>query len=246
MNSTDRLLKVGIFQGLTEAQIAAVQEMMVEDSFCKGECLFSQDQTAEWLFLLLKGWVKMIRQSANGADTIIEVFSAGDELTASFLIEGRSYIASAQGLTDGLIIKVSKDNFMRLLGNWPALSGNIMREMGTKCRKLMENLTSLAVYNGQGRLCNVIVDLTRRYGVFGDSRGVILDLCLTRQDLADICGTTPETTFRTLRRLREERLIAWEGRRFYIPDVRVLEEFVLDNKRRSPTNQARTGEFLTA
>lgn len=245
MNSTNRLLKVSILQGLTESQIAAIQEVMVEDSFCRGDYLYSQDQSAEWLYVLVKGWVKMIRQSPSGAATIIEVYSAGDELTASSLIEGRSYVASAQALTDGLVIKVSQDNFKKMIRNWPVLSGNILREMGTKYRKLMENLSSLAVYNVKGRLCKTMLDLSRRYGVYGDSRGVILDLRLTRQDLADISGTTPETTIRALLRLKRERLITWEGRRFFIPDVRALETKVLTNMRSSSTNPSEVGEFRT-
>jgi CRP/FNR family transcriptional regulator len=68
-----------------------------------------------------------------------------------------------------------------------------------------------------------MANLARRYGIYGDCRGVILDLALTRQDLADITGTTLETTIRTLNRLRNDGLISWEGKRFFIPDIKALE-----------------------
>jgi CRP/FNR family transcriptional regulator len=69
----------------------------------------------------------------------------------------------------------------------------------------------------------VLADLCRRYGIVGDCRGVILDLGLTRQDLADLTGTTLETGIRGLNRLRGQGLITWEGRRFFVPEVKGLE-----------------------
>ncbi|MBL6974446.1 MAG: Crp/Fnr family transcriptional regulator [Deltaproteobacteria bacterium] len=227
MTYTDRLHKVSIFEGLTEAQILKIEELAVEEEFAKGDYMFRQGETAEWLYILLKGRVKLIRHAPTGAATIIEIYSVGDELTAAALIEGKPYAASAKSLTDGLAIKVSQSNFKKMLGEWPVIAGNIMREMGSRYRELMENLSSLAVYKVEGRLCKVMANLARRYGIFGDCRGVILDLALTRQDLADITGTTLETTIRTLNRLKGDGLITWEGKRFFIPDVGALEGVVL-------------------
>jgi CRP/FNR family transcriptional regulator len=218
-----RLHKVAIFEGLTEAQFLKIEEMAIEEEFTKGDYLFRQGEPADWLYIVLKGRVKLVRQAPTGAATIIEIYSVGDELTASALIEGRTYPASSKALTDGVIMKVSLYNFKKMLAEWPMVSGNIMREMGARYRELVENLSSLAVYNVEGRLCKVMANLARRYGILGDCRGVILDLALTRQDLADITGTTLETTIRTLNRLRGNGLIQWEGKRFFIPDIRALE-----------------------
>lgn len=223
MRNGERLRKVGIFQGLTEAQFLKIEEMGSESEFDKGEYLFRQDEPAESLYVLLRGRVKLVRHAPTGAATIIEIYSTGDELTAASLIEGKPYAASAKTLTDGVVFRMSAHNFRKILAEWPVVAVNIMREMGQRYRELMENLSSLAVYKVEGRLCKVIANLARRYGIFGDCRGVILDLALTRQDLADITGTTLETTIRTLNRLKGDGLISWEGKRFFIPDVRALE-----------------------
>ncbi len=223
MTSSERLRKVAIFDGLTEAQLLKIEEMAIESEFRKGEYLFRQDEPAEWLYVLLRGRVKLVRHAPTGAATIIEIYSTGDDLTAASLIEGKPYAASAKTLTDGIVLKISAHNFRKMLAEWPVVAGNVMREMGQRYRELMENLSSLAVYKVEGRLCKVIANLARRYGIFGDCRGVILDLALTRQDLADITGTTLETTIRTLNRLKSDGLISWEGKRFFIPDVRALE-----------------------
>jgi CRP/FNR family transcriptional regulator len=223
MTYASRLHRVGIFEGMSEAQLLKIEEMCVEEEFGKGEYLFRQGETAEWLYIVLKGRVKLVRHAPTGAATIIEIYSVGDELTAAALIEGRNYPASAKTLTDGVVMKLSQYNFKKMLGEWPVVAGNIMRELGVRYRELVENLSSLAVYNVEGRLCKVMANLARRYGIVGDCRGVILDLALTRQDLADITGTTLETTIRTLNRLRGNGLIQWEGKRFFIPDVRALE-----------------------
>jgi len=227
MTNADRLRRVSIFEGLTENQVLRIEELAIKEEFCKGNYLFRQGESAEWLYILLKGRVKLVRHAPTGAATIIEIYSMGDELTAATLIEGKPYAASAKSLTDGFAIKISQQNFKKMLSEWPVIAGNIMREMGTRYRELMENLSFLAVYKVEGRLCKVMANLARRYGIFGDCRGVILDLALTRQDLADITGTTLETTIRTLNRLKGEGLITWEGKRFFIPDVGALEGVIM-------------------
>lgn len=223
MTYSGRLHKVPIFEGLTEAQFMKIEEMAVEEEFSRGEYLFRQGESADWLFIILKGRVKLVRHAPTGAATIIEIYSVGDELTAAALMEGRTYPASAKAISDGVVLKISHYNFKKMLSEWPVVAGNIMREMGARYRELVENLSSLAVYNVEGRLCKVMANLAKRFGIVGDCRGVILDLALTRQDLADITGTTLETTIRTLNRLRGNGLINWEGKRFFIPDIRALE-----------------------
>jgi CRP/FNR family transcriptional regulator len=227
MNHGERLHRVTLFEGLTEAQLLRLDEMSFEEEFAKGDTLFRQADAAEWLYVVLKGRVKLVRHAANGAATIIEIYSTGDELNASALIEGRGYPASAKALTDGLVLKISHYNFRKMMAEWPVVAGNLMRALGQRYRELVENLSSLAVYNVEGRLCKVMANLARRYGIMGDCRGIILDLALTRQDLADITGTTLETTIRTLNRLRGNGLIQWEGKRFFIPDVKALEGLTL-------------------
>ena len=218
-----RLKKVGIFEGLTEAQLLRIEEIAVEQNVAKCDYLFRQGDNPDWLYILLRGKVKLVRQAPTGAATIIEIYSVGDELTAGAVLEGRPYPASARMLTDGVAMRISQHDFRRLLCESPVVCSNIMRELGSRYRELMENLSSLAVYNVEGRLCKVMANLARRFGILGDCRGTILDLALTRQDLADIAGTTLETTIRILNRLRDNGLIQWEGKRFFIPDVRALD-----------------------
>ena len=222
----NRLRKVAIFEGLTDAQLAEIQEISTQEEFKRGQYLFRQGDPAQFLFVILRGRIKLVKHAPTGATTIIEIYSIGDELSSAALIEDGPYPASARALTDGIVLKLPKAQFKRLLKEWPQISYNVMRELGAKYKDVVENLSSLAVYKVEGRLCRVMASLARRYGIYGDCRGVILDISLTRQDLADITGTTLETTIRTLNKLRAAGLISWEGKRFFIPDINALEKAV--------------------
>jgi CRP/FNR family transcriptional regulator len=223
MVCNDRLRKVRIFEGLSEPQLLKVEELATEERFAKNENIFRQGEPATSLYVVFKGRAKLLRHAPSGAATIIEIYSVGDELSAAAIIEGKSYHATARTLTDCTVLRMSAQNFRKLLSEWPNFASNVMKELGQRYRELVENLSSLAVYKVEGRLCKVMANLARRYGIYGDLRGVILDLALTRQDLADITGTTLETTIRTLNRLRNDGLISWEGKRFFIPDIKALE-----------------------
>ena len=223
MTYAGRLCRVAIFRGLTEAQLLRVEDVAFEEEFQKGDYIFRQGEPVEWLHIVLRGRVKLLRHAPTGAATIIEIYSVGDDLDAAALIEGGPCPASARALSDGVVMKISAQNFRKMLAEWPVVANNVMQELGARYRELMENLSSLAVYNVESRFCKVMANLAKRFGIVGDCRGVILDLALTRQDLADITGTTLETTIRTLNRLRGNGLIQWEGKRFFIPDVKALE-----------------------
>jgi len=201
--------------------------MGVQETFCKGDCLFVQGDESHSLYVVLRGRVKLVRQASNGSTTIIDIASTGDELTAAALFDCRPYLGSAKALTDGTVFKMSDAQFHALLVEMPVVVSNILRDLGARYHGLVENFTSLAAYKVEGRLCKVMAGLARRYGIEGDSRGVILDLAITRQDLAEIVGTTLETTIRTLNRLRREGAILWEGKRFFIPNIGALESLAV-------------------
>ncbi len=226
MDIMKRLARVSIFEGLNEVQLTKIAEVATQEPFKKGQYLFRQGEPAQWLYLIMRGRIKLVKHAPTGATTIIEIYSVGDELSSAALIEDGPYPASARALTDGTVMKVPKHIFKKMIREWPQVSLNVMRELGTKYRDVVDNLSSLAVYKVEGRLCRVISSLARRYGIYGDCRGVILDISLTRQDLADITGTTLETTIRTLNKLRNAGLINWEGKRFFIPDINALENTV--------------------
>jgi CRP/FNR family transcriptional regulator len=219
----NKLKKFQLFGDLSDNTLLKIEPMFCEEAFTKGSYIFRQGEPAQWLYLLSKGKVKLITHAPTGSSTIIEIYSSGDELTGTTLLEDKPYPASAKALCDGTVIKTSRDSFLTMLSENPAIGYNLMKIFSTRYRGLVENLSSLAVYKVEGRLCRVISNLAKRYGIFGDCRGIILDLALTRQDLADITGTTLETTIRTLNRLKDEGLIKWEGKRFFIPDLHALE-----------------------
>jgi len=222
-----RLRNAPIFKGLSDRQLLQIIMSGSEQPFLKGDGLFLQGEVSDGLFIVLRGRVKLVRSASNGAAAIIEISGAGDELTAFSCIENRPYSSSAKALTDGSVFRIPGEHFRAMSQEIPALGANILRILGARYHDLLDNFTSLAAYKVEGRLCIVMSQLARRYGILGDTRGVILDLALTRQDLADIAGTTLETTIRTLNRLRQGGLLTWEGKRFFIPDLSALDNLAI-------------------
>jgi CRP-like cAMP-binding protein len=226
MTTSQRFHRVMLFEGLTEAQLLHLEDVGTEVAFARGEDLFRQGDPADALYVVLRGRVKLVRHAPMGASTILDVLSMGDDLDIASVVEGRLHATSARALSDGTAWRLPTVAFRRLLAEWPMLAGNLVRLLASRQREMIEDLSALAVLNVEGRLCRTLADLCRRYGILGDCRGVILDLALTRQDLADLTGTTLETAIRALNRLRGQGLISWEGRRFFVPDVKGLDTVI--------------------
>lgn len=227
MTTSQRFHRVTLFEGLSDSQLLHLEDVGSEVPFTRGEDLFRQGDPADALYVVLRGRVKLVRHAPTGASTILDVLSVGDDLDIASVVDGRVHATSARALSDGTSWRLPTPAFRRLLAEWPLLAGNLLRLLAARQRETTEDLSALAVLNVEGRLCRAMADLSRRYGILGDCRGVILDLALTRQDLADLTGTTLETAIRALNRLRGQGLVTWEGRRFFIPDIRGLEGVIV-------------------
>ncbi|MBP7125178.1 Crp/Fnr family transcriptional regulator [Myxococcota bacterium] len=226
MNFHQRFTRVALFEGLTDSQRAQLEQMGSEVPFNRGEELFRQADSADALYVILRGRVKMLRSTASGETSLLEILTTGDDLDLAAIVDGKGHTVTAKVLYDGTAFRLPTPAFRRLLCEWPVLAANLLRLLATRQRALLESVTALGTMSVDERMCRALAGLAHRFGILGDCRGVILDLGLTRQDLADLTGSTLETAIRALNRLKDQGLVTWEGRRFFLPDLRSLESQV--------------------
>ncbi len=174
-----------------------------------------EGEASDWLYLVIRGKIKILRQSSLSKEIILEIQGPGECLAEIAVIDGQPYPAAARALTESTVLSIGRNAFLEMLASYPVLSREIILGLSSRLREIVSSMSSLAAQPVEKRLARTLLKLAERTGL-PDSRGILLNIPLTRQDLADIIGTTVETVIRSLGKLRKQGLITWQGKRIII------------------------------
>lgn len=174
------------------------------------------------VYIVVLGKVLRERASREGTRVVLDVHAKGEVLGLAGFLDGAKHPDSVIAHTRGAVLAIPRDTFQRFLSTHPEARRELDRQLANRVRQEIARSVGLATERVEVRIRTVLADLAERFGAHGDVRGVMLDLGLTRSEVASLCGTTLETVIRTVNRLREQNLLDTDGRRFFFPDVAQL------------------------
>ena len=204
-------------------RLAAVAHLK---EFDKGETLFAEGDASEVLYTLVTGRVKVFKTTPRGSDIILELFGPGDPVGAVAVYESRPYPASAIALEPTTCIVVPRQAFFTLLEGYPSLVRGLLVGLTHRLVELTNRLTELSGGRIEGRLARFILKLARDIGK-AQPNGVFIGLALSRQELADMIGTTIETSIRIMSRWSKDNIVHTEKGGFLVVDRAALETIAL-------------------
>lgn len=191
--------------------------------FDRRELLHTQGEAAEMVHVLLLGKVLREYEGREGARVILDLHARGDLLGVTAYFDHKPHPDTARAHTRGALLAIQHSRFHAYLDREPLARRIFEEQVGRRYRHDTARAASLATDRVETRIRALLCDLSERYGVWGDVRGKLLDLGLTRAELASFAGTTLETVIRTVNKLRERGLLVPDGRRFFIPDPDLLQ-----------------------
>ena len=191
-------------------------------SFERGDIVFSEGDASSFLYTIVSGRVKVAKLVPGGREVILEIFGPGDPLGAVVAYEGRPYPASAIALERSVCLLVRRREFFELLERHPTLVRGFLVGMAQRIVELTRRIPEVAGGRVETRFAHLFLKLADRVGR-PTPRGVFVPMALSRQDLADLAGTTIETSIRILSRWGKEGLVITERDGFLVADRRALE-----------------------
>ncbi len=193
-------------------------------SYERGDHAFHQDDPSDFFFIVVTGQIKVYRHSPDGHDVILEIFGPGGPLGAVAAYESRPYPASAAAIEPASCLLIPRTAFFALLERHPSLVRGLL---GSLSLRLMELTTRLAELTGgrvEVRFARFFLKLADQLGR-NDRGGVFIPLPLSRQELADMTGTTIETTIRIMSRWSKDAILRTEKDGFVLTNRPSLEGF---------------------
>ncbi len=207
----DLLSGVGVFRGLDATALEAVAREARPKRLAAGEMLLRQDEPAEDFYVVTEGRIRLSQVTAEGHQVIMGFVGPGGGVGIIAVLGRIGYPVSAEAVEDSEVLAWEGEAFGQLMLDHPQLAVNGMRLVAGRFRVVMDQLRELSTERVERRVARALLRLTGQTGRRTE-RGILIDMPLSRQDLAEMTGTTLFTVSRTMKAW-EERGLVQSGRK---------------------------------
>jgi CRP/FNR family transcriptional regulator, nitrogen oxide reductase regulator len=191
-----KLRQVSVFQNATDEDLKLIAGHGIERSIEEGEFFFFQGDPAEYLYVLISGRAKLMQTNPAGQQVNLRTISEWQMFGALGAVrEGATYPASAQALENCTALALKSEYLQELMQTRPYLSFDLMKLMTGYIQEMQERYRELATEKVERRIARVLLRLAAQMGTKNEDG---IELFFTRQDLAEMSGTTLYTVSRVL------------------------------------------------
>ncbi len=222
MDKLPPLHDMPMLSALKEADRKALLERTAETRYDKGQYIFKEGDPTECFHVLISGAVKCVKSSAGGKEAVVKVLLPGDLFCCEAAVfDGTPHPGCAQPMGPVTVLKIPKQTYFTLLKKNPEAALEIIKYLGRRLNEAQETAKGFALERADQRIAALLAKLAERIGKETPA-GLLLDMRLSRQDLADMTGLALETTIRTISKLTRNGLLGKSGRYVVIKDLKGL------------------------
>ncbi|NPA16678.1 Crp/Fnr family transcriptional regulator [Persephonella sp.] len=226
MDKENFLKDIPLLEGIPEEDLKEISQYFHLKEFKKNDYIFFEGDEEPGIYIVIDGIVKLIKETADGKTVILRLVTPKEVF--GWLVMGDSKPSStytAQALVDTKVLYVSNKDFLKLLNLYPALAVKITCDASKMLLEAYDRLKSLAAEKVEGRIANLLLELSRKIGKEEDGK-IVIKAPITRQDLAEMTGTTVETAIRIMSKWKKEGIVNTERGKIEILDPDYLEDLI--------------------
>ncbi len=197
---------IPFFAALSPEEVEHVERLIIKRRFSKDQIVLFEEDTANYMYLVYSGKVRVVKMSEEGREQIITIHKKGDFFGEMALLDGKTSPATVIAHEDAVIGLLSKNDFELYLLSHETIRRKIIDLLCFRLRESWAMIKILSFDNAEHRVMAVLDRLQELYGVV-DDRGVIINVKLTHQQIASYAAVARETVTRVLNRLEKEEVI---------------------------------------
>ena len=197
----DFLKNIQLFSSLTDEELLHISSKVILREFKKNEVILYEQDTNEFMYIILSGKVKVIQTTEDGKEIILATHKSNELFGEISLIDGKTSPATVLATEDSLIAIISKKDFYFLLSNQSKVLEKLLHILCSRLRESWKRIHILNFNNASQRIKMLFLMLSYDNGK-KTSEGVILNMRLTHQNIADMVGLTRETVTRIIDKWR--------------------------------------------
>lgn len=216
----------GINQFIKDVKGVGLMQQLADqydvESYSKKQTLYLEGKRPRFLFYVVKGKVKGTKTHEDGKEYITDLFSEGDFIGYSALIEDKNYDDSAIILEDAEIMQIPRDDFHQMVFGDLNIATKFIRIITQNVKEKEERLLSLAYSSLRKRVAKALVDIHAKFNISGENKPIEI----SREDIAHYVGTATESLIRTLSDFKAEKLIEIKEGKISIANLEKLKNLL--------------------
>ena len=192
------------------------------ENYNKKQILYQENKRPRFLYYLVKGKVKGYKIHEDGKEYITDIYSSGDFIGYTALIEDMNYDDSTTIMEESDILQIPREDFQQMIYGDISIAAKFIKIVTQNVKEKEERLLSLAYSSLRKRVAKALVDLNAKFNDDGENRS----LEISREDLAHYIGTATESLIRTLSDFKSEKLIEIKEGKIRILDLNKLKNLL--------------------
>jgi len=209
---------------LSEDQLEKISGLAKEIKFGRGEIIFQEGEKADGFYIVGAGKIKVFKLSFEGKEQILHIYGPGHTFGEVPVFAGESFPASSMALDASKILFLPRDAFVKLITDSPALAMNMLGDLSKRLRAFTVQIENLSLKEVPARLAAYILTLARESAPAPEQLPDKVTLPISKAQLANLIGTTPETVSRIFKKMGEQGLIKVETKDILIQNPEGLSE----------------------
>lgn len=193
-------------------------------SFVRGETIFLQGDPADHVFIVLDGWVKLFRMTANGTEAVVGVFTQGHSFAEAAVFSGVPYPVAAEAVTDCQLLAIPARTILSRMRARPELCLSVLASSFKHLHGLVSQIEQLKAHTGAQRLAEFLIDLCPV-----EEGACTITLPYDKSLIAGRLGMKPESLSRAFARLREQGVTVTQNHAA-IREVQRLRDYVEEDR----------------
>jgi CRP-like cAMP-binding protein len=173
------------------------------EDYERRQTLYNEGKHPRFLFYLIRGKIKCFRTNQDGKEYITNLYSDGDFIGYSALLEGSSYEDTAVVIEDAEVLAIPKDDFLQMIYNDIGIASKFIHIISKNVKEKEERLLGLAYNSLRKRVATALVDIANKFNLKEQHKPIEI----SREEIAQYVGTATESLIRTLSDFKSEKLI---------------------------------------
>lgn len=227
MSTVSFLKETILFQDLEPLELEAIASIARKRQAPKGSILFYGDDPGNACYIVVEGKVKIVVNSGDGREHILGILGPSDLFGEMSLIDGQPRSATAIAVEETAVLTIQREEFMRILADHPGIAMKLLIVLSRRLRLTDAHVESLAFLSAPGRVARLLIQLANESGEKTEGGKPTFSTRMTRQEMANLTGTSRETFTRVLMDYQDRGLVTIDRNQFTLHNEPKLKELVV-------------------
>jgi CRP-like cAMP-binding protein len=202
----DILSRVPFFANLSSEAVAEVNQLFYEHGYEPGRPIYYAGDPATRLYVVAVGKVKLLQHTLSGQDVLLDILTPGEFFGSLSVLGDETYPDTALAQTRACILAIAATDFQAILKRYPSVTVTALETVARRLKAAHEMIRQLSAHSVEHRIAAALLKLAEKLGE-PRPEGLLIQMPLSRQELAEMTGTSVETASRVMSQFQKEGLI---------------------------------------